>query len=156
MLSSLIVSCFADRTLQKRQYVRGRPPPCHVCGRQCRSTSLQGQHFKSHTTTRIPCLEPGCNKFFKTPETFNLHLLGFHQGEWKVDCSKYGGTFYNQHSLEAHMATHVKDREQTCDVCKKSCLSTEGFQTHMRRKHERIRARIVEIEDQAISMRVTR
>lgn len=114
--------------------------PCHVCGKQLSSPTNLKRHLITHTTVkdRFPCLEPGCDKSFKTIVDRDQHQLGVHEGKWAVDCPECGRTLKSLYILKGHMATHVKERLSTCNVCKESFTSSQMLETHMRRRHEKV------------------
>jgi KRAB domain-containing zinc finger protein len=94
---------------------------------------------------RLPCLEPGCNKTFKTERTRKEHQIVVHQGQKRVYCSECGISFATadklielreQHPRGDHQATQVKNFHCLEPACGKSFLTLKRRNYHYSSVHQ--------------------
>ncbi|KAI5755093.1 hypothetical protein M8J77_014120 [Diaphorina citri] len=101
---------------------------CAMCKKQYASKKMLEKHIRRHEGQDYKCYI--CGNRYATQKYLEEHIR-LHQGHTYM-CSQCDKTFTHFPNLKRHVKSHDKDRPTfTCDLCNKTCMSKEGFLSHM-------------------------
>ena len=104
---------------------------CPHCGKQLKTTSLQGHINAIHGTHEIPCTEAGCKILIKHPDAVRGHMVKFHSGGTCEHCGMFfkAASGLSRHMREAHTEGHLK--RFVCEICSKGFEYKNAFDDHL-------------------------
>ncbi|XP_053731433.1 zinc finger protein 239-like isoform X3 [Synchiropus splendidus] len=111
------------------------PKSCHICGKQCKSTSTMTGHIASHTGEK-PHRCHFCGKECRRKGDLKIHMR-IHTGEKPFSCSYCCKSFTHSGHLTKHMRNHTGERPHQCSVCGKGFLQSAHLKYHLKTHAEK-------------------
>ncbi|CAL4064454.1 unnamed protein product, partial [Meganyctiphanes norvegica] len=114
------------------KHMSTKPFVCHQCGRGFKWRHALLAHLQTHNPPHHLLCDI-CGFSSKTQTTFKVHLLK-HSDRARYPCP-YTGCVFKTHrkiNLNAHLATHSKERSHQCEVCGHSFSHAKNLRRHMR------------------------
>ena len=130
------VNCLTQEKLDSHKVMscpkRSRNFKCEICKYNTNKKTHFDQHMRSHTTTerdKFTC--PVCSKVLSSNSALNNHVQAVHSTDAPFKCAICGTAFKTRQHAKIHqMRVHGKPN-YTCDICNKSFIFVNYFNTHM-------------------------
>lgn len=117
------------------------PPPvravCDICGYTSSSSSVMRNHLRRHNNEKPVKCDRGCGMAFVCNSALQRHIRARHTAvdQRPYACGLCVRRFVTATHLQAHQATHTKQKEFHCDICGSPFAFKHNLITH-RRRHE--------------------